>query len=80
MLSFSNFGSNAHASAQKVPAGGRDSSARARPELAIDGEMQADTAVMPEILEENLPVGAARRAGERADLPRAQLAPTSPTS
>jgi malate dehydrogenase (oxaloacetate-decarboxylating)(NADP+) len=54
MLSFSNFGSTRHPLAEKV--------ARAvalvrerNPELMIDGEMQADTAVVPEIIEGTYP-------------------------
>jgi malate dehydrogenase (oxaloacetate-decarboxylating)(NADP+) len=54
MLSFSNFGSVNHPLAQKV----RSALAIVRekaPALMIDGEMQADTAVMPEILNEHYP-------------------------
>jgi malate dehydrogenase (oxaloacetate-decarboxylating)(NADP+) len=54
MLSFSNFGSTRHPEAQKV----RDALElvrRMRPDLAIDGEMQADTAVVPEIIDERYP-------------------------
>lgn len=54
MLSFSNFGSNPHASARKV----RQAVAIAKrrwPDLEIDGEMQADTAVTESILEESYP-------------------------
>jgi malate dehydrogenase (oxaloacetate-decarboxylating)(NADP+) len=54
MLSFSNFGSNHHPSARKV----RQAVEIAKnldPELVIDGEMQADTAVLESILEERYP-------------------------
>ena len=54
MLSFSNFGSNDHPSAVKV----RRAVARVHeldPDLIIDGEMQADTAVLDSILEETYP-------------------------
>ena len=54
MLSFSNFGSNRHPSAQKV----RRATEIVReldPELEIDGEMQADTAVFEGILKESYP-------------------------
>jgi malate dehydrogenase (oxaloacetate-decarboxylating)(NADP+) len=54
MLSFSNFGSTAHPLAEKV----RRAVKLARemePELMIDGEMMADTAVVPEILEQTYP-------------------------
>lgn len=51
MLSFSNFGSAEHARSRKV----REAVEivhRRRPALYIDGEMQADTAVMPEMAED----------------------------
>jgi malate dehydrogenase (oxaloacetate-decarboxylating)(NADP+) len=51
MLSFSNFGSVRHPLALKVAEATRLVKER-RPELVIDGEMQADTAVVPEILNE----------------------------
>jgi len=51
MLSFSNFGSTRHALADKVRRAVEIAAARA-PDLVIDGEMQADTAVVPEIIEE----------------------------
>jgi malate dehydrogenase (oxaloacetate-decarboxylating)(NADP+) len=54
MLSFSNFGSNPHPSAQKV----RRAVEIVRekwPTLAIDGEMQADTALSPEISDSSYP-------------------------
>jgi malate dehydrogenase (oxaloacetate-decarboxylating)(NADP+) len=51
MLSFSNFGSVRHPLAQKVAEATRLVKER-RPDLVIDGEMQADTAVVPEILNE----------------------------
>jgi malate dehydrogenase (oxaloacetate-decarboxylating)(NADP+) len=54
MLSFSNFGSTRHALADKV----RRAVALARqraPGLVIDGEIQADTAVVPQILEQTYP-------------------------
>jgi malate dehydrogenase (oxaloacetate-decarboxylating)(NADP+) len=54
MLSFSNFGSNDHASAQKV----REATAiaaRLQPDLVVEGEMQADTAVLQSILDESYP-------------------------
>jgi malate dehydrogenase (oxaloacetate-decarboxylating)(NADP+) len=54
MLSFSNFGSNAHPSARKVRRAVEIVRARA-PELAIDGEMQADTAVVAAVLQESYP-------------------------
>jgi malate dehydrogenase (oxaloacetate-decarboxylating)(NADP+) len=49
MLSFSNFGSVNHPQTQKVQKAVEIVKKRA-PELIIDGEMQADTAVVPELL------------------------------
>ena len=49
MLSFSNFGSVRHPLAKKV-AEAACIVKRRMPDLKIDGEMQADTAVVPEIL------------------------------
>jgi malate dehydrogenase (oxaloacetate-decarboxylating)(NADP+) len=64
MLSFSNFGSVRHAEAEKV--------ARAvqilremDPSLVVDGEMQADTAVEPQILRRDYPFSALK---ERANV------------
>jgi malate dehydrogenase (oxaloacetate-decarboxylating)(NADP+) len=50
MLSFSNFGSTVHPSAQKMARAVELVRKRA-PELMIDGEMMADTAVVPDIIE-----------------------------
>jgi len=50
MLSFSNFGSVDHQQAKKVKRATEIVKERA-PELVVDGEMQADTAVVPELLE-----------------------------
>ncbi len=49
MLSFSNFGSTRHPLCEKVAKATRIVKER-RPDLVIDGEMMADTAVMPELL------------------------------
>jgi malate dehydrogenase (oxaloacetate-decarboxylating)(NADP+) len=54
MLSFSNFGSNSHPSARKVRRA-TEIVSRLDPELEIDGEMQADTAVFERILGESYP-------------------------
>jgi malate dehydrogenase (oxaloacetate-decarboxylating)(NADP+) len=54
LISFSNFGSNTHASALKARRAVELIRA-ARPELPVDGEMQADFAVVPEMLEANYP-------------------------
>jgi malate dehydrogenase (oxaloacetate-decarboxylating)(NADP+) len=54
LLSFSNFGSARHPQSNKV----RDAVGLLKqhhPELVVDGEMQADTAVVPEILQRNFP-------------------------
>jgi malate dehydrogenase (oxaloacetate-decarboxylating)(NADP+) len=54
MISFANFGSTRHPSTDKVREAVRIVNAR-RPDLECDGEMQADTAVLPEFLKENYP-------------------------
>jgi malate dehydrogenase (oxaloacetate-decarboxylating)(NADP+) len=54
MLSFSNFGSSRHPLAEKVRRAVELVRLRA-PALMVDGEMQADTAVVPEIIEETFP-------------------------
>ncbi|HSR17354.1 MAG TPA: phosphate acyltransferase, partial [Ignavibacteriaceae bacterium] len=54
MLSFSNFGSSPYPESIKV----KEATAivkKLRPALMVDGEMQADTAVVPQIIEENFP-------------------------
>ena len=54
MLSFSNFGSTRHALSDKVRQA-VDLVRRRAPSLMIDGEMQADTAVVPQIIDETYP-------------------------
>ncbi len=54
LLSFSNFGSTKHPFAEKVERAVRLVKQQA-PDLQIDGEMQADTAVVPEIVNELYP-------------------------
>ncbi|MBU1099722.1 MAG: NADP-dependent malic enzyme [Bacteroidetes bacterium] len=54
MLSFSNFGSAQNEYSQKVQEAVRWVRAK-RPDIVIDGEMQADTAVVPEIVEKEFP-------------------------
>ncbi len=49
MVSFSNFGGNKHPAAEKVRKAVRIAKER-RPDLVIDGEMQADVAVAPELM------------------------------
>lgn len=51
LLSFSNFGSNAHPQAEKVARAVRLIQQR-RPDLCVDGEMQADTALSEELWKE----------------------------
>jgi malate dehydrogenase (oxaloacetate-decarboxylating)(NADP+) len=60
MIAFSNFGSNIHEKALKVRRA-VEIVKRNRPDLKIDGEMQADTAVMPEMLESEYPWSTVRR-------------------
>jgi malate dehydrogenase (oxaloacetate-decarboxylating)(NADP+) len=57
LLSFSNFGSTRHHLADKVRRAVELVKERA-PDLMVDGEMQADTAVVPEILETTYPFSA----------------------
>jgi malate dehydrogenase (oxaloacetate-decarboxylating)(NADP+) len=59
MLSFSNFGSTIHPLAEKVRRA-IDLVRAKRPDLPIDGEMQADTAVVSRILEERYPFARVR--------------------
>jgi len=54
MLSFSNFGSTPHPESEKVRKAVQIVRER-RPDLAVDGEMQADAAVVPEIIEQRYP-------------------------
>jgi malate dehydrogenase (oxaloacetate-decarboxylating)(NADP+) len=54
LLSFSNFGSTRHSLSDKVRAA-VEMIKRQRPDLIVDGEMQADTAVVPEIVDERYP-------------------------
>ncbi len=54
MLSFSNFGSTRHPLAEMVQRATEIVKQR-RPDLMVDGEMQADTAVAPEIISETYP-------------------------
>ena len=54
MLSFSNFGSTRHPLAEKVRKA-TELVHRLDPDLVVDGEMQADTAVTPEIIEQTYP-------------------------
>lgn len=60
-LSFSNFGSTPHPLSDKVRKAVELTKSR-RPDLRVDGEMQADTAVVPEISEERYPFSAVKDA------------------
>ncbi len=60
-LSFSNFGSTDHPRSQTVRKAVELVRAR-QPELQVDGEMQADTAVVPEIIAERYPFSAVKDA------------------
>lgn len=60
-LSFSNFGSTPHPLSQKVRKALELTKAR-RPDLVVDGEMQADTAVVADIIEERFPFSAVKDA------------------
>ncbi len=55
MISFSNFGSARHPQSEKVAHAVEMVKQRA-PDLIVDGEMQADTAVVPEILQKTYPL------------------------
>jgi malate dehydrogenase (oxaloacetate-decarboxylating)(NADP+) len=59
MLSFSNFGSTRHPLAEKMRQATECVKQR-DPDLCVDGEMQADTAVVPGIVEEQYPFCAIR--------------------
>ena len=60
-LSFSNFGSAPHPLSAKVQDAVRITKMR-RPDLVVDGEMQADTAVVSEIIETRYPFSAVKDA------------------
>ncbi|MCC6176452.1 MAG: NADP-dependent malic enzyme [Chloroflexi bacterium] len=61
MLSFSNFGSTRHPQSEKMRRAVEIVRER-RPDLAVDGEMQADTAVVPELIEQRYPFSRVRDA------------------
>ncbi|HEY4593876.1 MAG TPA: phosphate acyltransferase, partial [Thermoanaerobaculia bacterium] len=73
MLSFSNFGSNTHPAARKVRRAVEIVS-RLEPELEIDGEMQADTAVFEQILQESYPWSRLRQPANVLIFPELQSA------
>ncbi|HYX69484.1 MAG TPA: phosphate acyltransferase, partial [Terriglobales bacterium] len=57
LLSFSNFGSTRHPSCEKVRRA-LELVHQEDPELVVDGEMQAETAVLPKLLQESYPFSA----------------------
>ena len=59
MLSFSNFGSTRHPMSEKMRMAA-ELLKRSHPEMMVDGEMMADTAVVPEILAEDYPFSTLR--------------------
>ncbi|MGH9430057.1 MAG: NADP-dependent malic enzyme [Terriglobia bacterium] len=59
MLSFSNFGSTRHPATEKVRLATEIVKRRA-PDMCVDGEMMADTAVTPELLSEDYPFSTLR--------------------
>ncbi len=61
MLSFSNFGDTRHPSSEKV-AYAVKLVQKMRPDIAIDGEMQADTAVVADIIDHRYPFSAIKDA------------------
>lgn len=61
MLSFSNFGSAPHPFSNKVRAA-VERVREKRPDLPVDGEMQADTAVVPDIIDQRYPFSQVRDA------------------
>ncbi len=76
MLSFSNFGSNDHPSARKV----RDAVVQIKqrfPDLEVDGEMQADTAVVESILHETYPWSDLKKPANVLIFPELQSANTA---
>jgi malate dehydrogenase (oxaloacetate-decarboxylating)(NADP+) len=59
LLSFSNFGSTRHPQTEKVRRA-VELVRKAAPSLMVDGEMMADTAVVPQIIEETYPFSTLR--------------------
>jgi malate dehydrogenase (oxaloacetate-decarboxylating)(NADP+) len=73
MLSFSNFGSTRHPSAEKM-ARAAEMVKQRKPDLMVDGEMMADTAVSPEILEELFPFSSLKGAANLLICPNLESA------
>ncbi len=73
MISFSNFGSVRHPATDKVRRATQLVKQR-RPDLMVDGEMQADTAVAPELIEEMYPFSSLERGANVLVFPDLQSA------
>ncbi len=73
MLSFSNFGSNSHPAALKARRA-VEIATQLEPGLAIDGEMQADTAILGSVLEETYPWSRLRKPANVLIFPELQSA------
>jgi malate dehydrogenase (oxaloacetate-decarboxylating)(NADP+) len=73
MLSFSNFGSVRHPFADKVRTATQLIKER-RPDLIVDGEMQADTAVVEELMQEHYPFSTLKRSANVLIFPDLQSA------
>jgi len=76
MLSFSNFGSSRHPFALKV-ADATKLVQKRDPELMVDGEMQADAAVVPELLKEQFPFSRLKDAANVLVFPNLESANTA---
>jgi malate dehydrogenase (oxaloacetate-decarboxylating)(NADP+) len=76
MLSFSNFGSVTHPLVSKVQEATR-LIRRRRPDLTVDGEMQADTAVVPELIEQLYPFSTLKKRANVLVFPDLQSANVS---
>jgi len=78
MLSYSNFGTSQDEQTLRIREALRIL-AEHEPDLIADGEMQADTAVVPGLIDRTSRSAGSRPRGQRADLPDSTR-PTSPTS
>jgi malate dehydrogenase (oxaloacetate-decarboxylating)(NADP+) len=76
MLSFSNFGSSQHPAARKVARAAQIVKER-EPTLMVDGEMQADTAIVPEILQGTYPFSSLKEAANVLVFPSLESANTA---
>ncbi|HEX9816104.1 MAG TPA: phosphate acyltransferase, partial [Candidatus Thermoplasmatota archaeon] len=76
MLSFSNFGSSPHPAARKVARAAQLVKER-DPNLMVDGEMQADTAIVPEILQTTYPFSSLKESANVLVFPSLESANTA---